>query len=129
MSAEKETTYYNGDQALVTSTRVRLGGRTFATAHIASVEVVEKPARRTVWVLMAVAGLGVGILGATQGNEAICMGIGALALVAGVVGTWVSRKLFVVTLLTGGSQVPAYALPRSDVAEGIAAAITKAITG
>ena len=122
----EEITYLDAKGAIVTSTRITIGGKTYATRNVGSVGITERPKPRwPFWFVLLGLLILVGSLGSRSGGAGF---IGFVISAMGAVGYFTPRKL-ALTLMAGAGEV--VALESTDKA-GIQAlhdAIVQAISG
>lgn len=122
----EETTYLSDKGVLVTSTRVELGGQTFAVRNIGSVKVTQKGVS-----VMAVLVVIFGVLllpGGLRRDSADVIIVGLMLIGGGV--AWLRQRLSerTLVLVTGGGEIAAYKSHDASAVEAIRAAIANAIS-
>ena len=115
-----ERVFFQSDRASITSTKIVIGGNTYATRNVGSVRVELKPASRGVGVSMAVIGLFFLLSTAPI--------FGLILLAAGVIIAMVARSRAKLLLMAGGGE--SVAIESTDVkfVSDLHAAIVEAIS-
>lgn len=101
----EERVFFQGDGASVTSSKIVIGGNTYATRNVGSVRVEFKPASRGVGIAMAV----IGVFAMFSTAPAF----GLILAVAGAVIAMVAKSRSKLLLMAGGGE--SMALESSDV--------------
>ena len=117
----EEAVYMDEPGLTVTSTRIVLGGQTFATRNVGSVKV--KTIGRPMWPALAVI---VGLLSFAGGDAA--RGFGVLLLIVGAIAAWMKRPKQQLVLLTGGGEQTAYESRNKGQVQQVHDAIVQAIS-
>jgi len=132
-----DITFFEGKGVLVTNTRLLIGSRTYAMAHITSVGMSRIPADRTAGYLLIVAGIvlmaiGFGVALLLRGNVApvsIATGLvlGLLVSVAGIVLAVLATQAFMARIESSSGEVETIINPDVVFIQSIGRAVSAAI--
>ncbi len=132
-----EITFHEGDGVLITSTRIVIGGKTYALAHITSVAMSRIPEDRTVGILFIVAGIvlmaiGFGIALLLRGSTApIIIGaglvVGLIISIIGIVLAVIAKPSFMARIESSSGEVETIINPDVNHIQKIGRAASDAI--
>lgn len=128
---KSEAVYWSDENATVTSTRIVIGGKTYATAHVSSVQaVVLKPNWRGP-VILLVSGVLMCIFTIpfmkTLKDDWMCAVVPVLAIMTSLVILALQKKRYATRLAVTSGEVDAFMSPNLEYIQSLAAAISQAI--
>jgi hypothetical protein len=116
----EETEYLRSGATLVTSTRIEIGGQTFAVRNVGSVKVTT-PGRPWIAFLL-------GLLGVSFAAQEPIRWAGLLMIGAAGVWIWQQMRMKRLVLVSGGGEVVALKSTDGKAVEALRAAISQAIS-
>jgi len=113
-----ETTYFSAGTTLVTSSRIEIGGQTFAVRNVGSVKVVGggRP-----WLGAFVALVGIGMAPSNLGWGLAVLAVGAYLM-------WQKYSTRALVLVTGGGETTAMQSTNGKAVEALRSSIAQAIS-
>jgi len=127
----KEKTYFSQGNVIVTNSRVVIGGKTYATKHINSVQAgVIKPNRTwpIILLIVGIISILVGIEFIAEGTSSPCIPIGALVIAGAIAALYLQKPTYIVRLTASSGSIRALSSKDEENIDRIVAAITQAIT-
>jgi uncharacterized protein DUF6232 len=132
-----DLTFFEGNGVAVTATRLVIGGKTYAMAHITSVRMSRVPADRAAGYLLIIGGIvlmtiGLGVALLLRGNLApliVAAGlvIGLLVSVIGIVLAVMAKPTFMVRIEAASGEVETIINPDVTYIQKIGRAVSDAI--
>ena len=118
----EEVEYLRAGDALVTSTRIEIGGQTFAVRNVGSVKVMT-PGTPWLPIVVAVIGVYLAVQSSTDSNV-----VGIALMAAGGLWAWWRVRERKLVIVSGGGEVVALSSTDTTAVENLRAAIAQAIS-
>ena len=123
-----ETTFYQDGDVTVTNARAILGAKTYAMSNITSVAMGTKPAERGVGIGLVLAGLVLGVIGASVPSAPLIF-LAVPFLGGGIAAAAIAKPSYIVRIGSASGESDALASQDEKHVKEIVAALNEAIVG